>query len=369
MSRWAPASFIINDEMYLINGMSLDPGTFDYMETNWKFAMVPAQALDLEVTSYLGENVICTGDELPITARLTNMGANDFTAGDASALAVEMLIDGEVVLASDWSGTLTTFQSTDFTIGAYTFSGATDFTIQISAIDENADNNALQASVSTSPSATTEWAVELNTDSYGGETGWELRNELGALINFELAGNYQGETSYDFNLSVPSTGCYTFILKDTYGDGMFGSQWGGQNGSCVIRSLDGNGNPTNVLFDYDGSFGFDELPQTIDVTTSLGVNDDTNDEGNDLSFGLRAFPNPFSDVLFISPVGMSLAGSDGNSLQLEVFDLQGRMIFQSTERMTYGASLGLDAADWTAGPVLIRWSTDKESGSFRAIKN
>ena len=369
MSRWAPASFIINDEMYLINGMSLDPGTFDYMETNWKFAMVPAQALDLEVTSYLGDNVICTGDELPITARLTNMGANDFTAGDASALAVEMLIDGEVVLASDWSGTLTTFQSTDFTIGAYTFSGATDFTIQISAIDENADNNALQASVSTSPSATTEWAVELNTDSYGGETGWELRNELGALINFELAGNYQGETSYDFNLSVPSTGCYTFILKDTYGDGMFGSQWGGQNGSCVIRSLDGNGNPTNVLFDYDGSFGFDELPQTIDVTTSLGVNDDINDEGNDLSFDLRAFPNPFSDVLFISPVGMSLAGSDGNSLQLEVFDLQGRMIFQSTERMTYGASLGLDAADWTAGPVLIRWSTGKESGSFRAIKN
>jgi len=45
------------------------------------------------------------------------------------------------------------------------------------------------------------------------------------------------------------------------------------------------------------------------------------------------------------------------------------MIFQSTERMTYGASLGLDAADWTAGPVLIRWSTGKESGSFRAIKN
>ena len=365
MSRWAPASFIINDEMYLINGMSLDPGTFDYMETNWKFAMVPAQALDLEVTGYLGESVICTGDELPITVRLTNMGANDFTAGDASALAVEMLIDDEVVLTSDWSGSLTTFESTDFTIGTYAFAGATDFTIQISAFDENTENNSLQASVATSPSATTQWAVELNTDSYGGETGWELRNELGALINFELAGNYQSETSYEFTITVPSTGCYTFTLKDTYGDGMFGAQWGGQNGSCVIRSLDGNGDPTNVLFDYDGSFGFEELPQTIDVTTSLGVNGPV----DDVSLVLQAFPNPFHDALNISTVGASIAGYNGFLVQLEVYDLQGRMVFQSNHSLLPGTPLVLDASDWTVGPVLVRWMTERNSGSFRAVKH
>ena len=41
MSRWAPASFVLHDEAYLINGMSLDPGSFDYMSTNWKLAMQP----------------------------------------------------------------------------------------------------------------------------------------------------------------------------------------------------------------------------------------------------------------------------------------------------------------------------------------
>ncbi len=365
MSRWAPASFIINDEMYLINGMSMDPGTFDYMETNWKFAMVPAEALDLEVTSYLGEEVVCSGDELPISVRLTNMGANNFEAGDASVLTVQMVVDGEVVLASDWSGSLTTFQTTDFTIGTYTFGGPTDFTIEILSSDDNVDNNVLDVTVATSPAATTQWEVVLNTDSYGNETGWELRNGLGALVNLELAGNYQSETTYEFTITVPSTGCYTFTLKDTYGDGMQGAQWGGVNGSCVIRSLDENGNPTNVLFDYDGSFGFEELPQTIDVISSLGIND----HFDGLTFALHAFPNPFNDVLYITPVGASSSGNEGSQIYLEVYDLQGRMISQSSQIMLPGVSLALDASDWTVGPVLVRWMTGRDSGSFRAVKH
>ena len=364
MSRWAPASFIINDEMYLINGMSLDPGSFDYMETNWKFAMVPASATDMEVTSYLGEDIICTGDELPIIVRLTNMGANDFEAGNAMALTVQMTIDGEVVLSSDWSGSLSTFQSVDFTLGMYTFSGATDFTIEILASDENANNDSLDVSIATSPEATTQWAVELNTDNYGNETGWELRNALGALIDLANPGSYQGETSYEFTLSLPSTGCYTFTLTDSYGDGMFGSQWGGVNGSCTIRSLDANANPLNVIFDYDGSFVFDELSQTIDASNSLGISN----AASDVPFSVQAFPNPFEDVIQIAMRGGVHDRHGPASMGYEVRDIQGRLIEQSTAQFAPGEILSLDASAWPSGALIIQWSLTNHTGSLQTFK-
>ena len=116
MSRWAPASFVLNDEVYLVNGMSYDPGTFDYMETNWKLAMQPAFANDVAVTAYLGETDICSGDETPITVQLTNMGSASFAAGSALGLTVVMEIDGEQVLSSDWSGELDTYQTAEFTL-------------------------------------------------------------------------------------------------------------------------------------------------------------------------------------------------------------------------------------------------------------
>ena len=365
MSRWAPASFIINDEMYLINGMSLDPGTFDYMETNWKFALVPAQALDMEVTSYLGEEVVCSGDELPIAVRLTNLGANDFVAGNAEALTVQMIVNGEVVLASDWSGSLATYQSVDFTLGTYVFAGATDFTIAILASDENTDNDELSVSVDTSVPATTEWEVQLNTDSYGNETGWELRNSLGALINLANPGTYQGETTYEFTLSLPATDCYTFVLTDTYGDGMFGSMWGGINGSCVITSVDGDGNPTNVIFDYDGSFGFDELAQTIDANQTLVVNE----LGDDIDYTLQSFPNPFVDVLNITTLVSEGVHGATERIELEVLDMHGRLIHRSQENLLRGESIALDASAWPVGPVLVRWSSASDAGAFRVIKN
>jgi hypothetical protein len=335
------------------------------METNWKFALVPAQALDMEVTSYLGEEVVCSGDELPIAVRLTNLGANDFVAGNAEALTVQMIVNGEVVLASDWSGSLATYQSVDFTLGTYVFAGATDFTIAILASDENTDNDELSVSVDASVPATTQWEVQLNTDSYGNETGWELRNSLGALINLANPGTYQGETTYEFTLSLPATDCYTFVLTDTYGDGMFGSMWGGINGSCVITSVDGDGNPTNVIFDYDGSFGFDELAQTIDANQTLVVSE----LGDDIDYTLQSFPNPFVDVLNITALVSEGVHGATERIELEVLDMHGRLIHRSQENILQGESIALDASAWPVGPVLVRWSSASDAGAFRVIKN
>ncbi len=335
MSRWAPASFVLNDEVYLVNGMSYDPGTFDYMETNWKLAMQPAFANDVAVTAYLGETDICSGDETPITVQLTNMGSASFAAGSALGLTVVMEIDGEQVLSSDWSGELDTYQTAEFTLGSYAFEADTEFTVRALAADENVANDAIPAEVSVSESATSQWLITLLTDSWGGETGWEVRNSFGLIVAIGLPGSYDSETLYEIPLELTGTGCFTFRLTDEYGDGMNGGTWGGSNGTCTVQSLDDTGSPMNTFFDYDGTYAFDELVTLVSVSSTSGV--------ADVAPRLRAFPNPAGD-------GPIRAEAADHFDRWQVFSSTGALL---DEGLWQGASMALPAGAWPAGPLVI----------------
>jgi hypothetical protein len=335
MSRWAPASFVLNDEVYLVNGMSYDPGTFDYMETNWKLAMQPAFANDVAVTAYLGETDICAGDETPITVQLTNMGSTSFAAGSALGLTVVMEIDGEQVLSSDWSGELDTYQTAEFTLGSYAFEADTEFTVRALAADENVANDAIPAEVSVSESATSQWLITLLTDSWGGETGWEVRNSFGLIVAIGLPGSYDSETLYEIPLELTGTGCFTFKLTDEYGDGMNGGTWGGSNGTCTVQSLDDTGSPMNTFFDYDGTYAFDELVTLVSVSSTSGI--------ADLAPRLRAFPNPVEQ----GPIRLEAADHFD---RWQVFSSTGSLL---DEGRWQGAFMALPAGTWPAGPLVI----------------
>jgi N-acetylneuraminic acid mutarotase len=350
MSRWAPASFILDGEIYLINGMSMDPGSFDYMTTNWKFATVPAVAQDAGLSAFIGEEVVCPGQETPIAVRLTNWGSQVLEVGDAQALTVQMSIDGTVVLSSDWSGSLETYGSEVFTLGTYAFSEAADFALTALLEDENADNNSLDASVGVAAPASTLWEISLLTDNWGDETGWELRNAEGNLIAFAEPGSYADETLYNITIPLPTTGCYTFTLTDVFGDGMFGAMWGGSNGSCTIEALY-DGGESDVIFSYDGSFGFETLAETVDVNTVVSV---TAPEGTK---AMSAYPNPIADRLIVE----GLARGD----RWELTDVLGRPVQAGTAQAT---RLSLSASDWPSGPMLLRIFSASGTQSFRLIK-
>ena len=90
----------------------------------------------MALTSFTGPGTICSGEATPIEVQLTNWGADTLFAGDAQALTVQMAIDGEVALSSDWSGELSTYASASFTLGTYMFDGSTDFTLEVLVEDE-----------------------------------------------------------------------------------------------------------------------------------------------------------------------------------------------------------------------------------------
>lgn len=336
MSRWAPASFVLNDEVYLVNGMSYDPGEFDYMASNWKLPMQPALANDVAVTAYLGETAICGGEETPVTVQLTNMGSDAFLAGAALGMTVVMEVDGQTVLSSDWSGELGTYQTAEFTLGTYAFEADTEFTVRALAADENANNDAMPVEVSVSETATSQWLITLLTDSWGGETGWEVRNSFGLIVAVALPGSYESETLYEIPLELTGTGCFTFTLIDEYGDGMNGGSWGGSNGSCTVQSLDDTGSPMNTFFDYDGTYVFEELSTLVSITQTSGVS-------SAAAASVKAFPNPVDD-------GALWVEASDRYDRWQVFSSAGRLL---DEGPWMGASMPLPADAWPSGPIMV----------------
>ena len=77
-------------------------------------------------------------------------------------------------------------------------------------------------------------AIELNlsTDCWGGEVSWNITDNNGTQVASSAGTTYGNSQTYLIPLDLPN-GCYSFNISDSYGDGMFGSQYG----SC---SVDGN---------------------------------------------------------------------------------------------------------------------------------
>ena len=76
--------------------------------------------------------------------------------------------------------------------------------------------------------------VNINLDQFQSETTWDIKDSTGGLLYaggpYSNAPNYQPQ----FETVCLPTGNLTFTIYDSYGDGLNGSQWGGQNGSYYL---------------------------------------------------------------------------------------------------------------------------------------
>ncbi len=111
-------------------------------------------------------------------------------------------------------------------------------------------------------------SLSLQLDCYGEEISWELINDNGNVIASVSSGTYPGGStsatmeeggSLQEQEICLSEGCYTFIITDSYGDGLAGSQW-----SCTV-----NGAPFSML-DQNGNLLFEEISPTFGDCEELG---------------------------------------------------------------------------------------------------
>ncbi len=94
--------------------------------------------------------------------------------------------------------------------------------------------------------------VHINLDQYQNETSWDIKDTNGTVI--ESGGPYSSMVDYQ-SFSVPvclPLGPLNFTIYDSYGDGIAGSLWGGQDGSYYLTQC----NDTLVFGDV-ANFGYD----------------------------------------------------------------------------------------------------------------
>ena len=94
--------------------------------------------------------------------------------------------------------------------------------------------------------------ININLDQYPSETTWDITDSLGNTII--SGGPYNNVPNYQpqYIVNCLPVGELTFTIYDTYGDGIAGSLWGGQDGSYYIIQCG-----DTLIYGTDANFGSD----------------------------------------------------------------------------------------------------------------
>jgi subtilisin family serine protease/PKD repeat protein len=240
-------------------------------------------ALDVGITEIIEPGPTVCGGSFTPQVRLRNFGTDPLTS-------VEINYDwnGTPGLLN-WTGNLSQGQSAIVSLpgqtastGNYTFTASTSN--PNSGTDLSTGNDAFSQSFVVDLNGQTV-DLSLVLDCYGSEISWTIDDDLGNPVfsGGGYADNASGET-VNASFCLPA-GCYTFNITDTYGDGMYGSQWQtcSVNGDYTIT--DGGGNVLVQMSAPDADFGFGTsdpfciIPPTIlndggiaDIITPNGIN-------------------------------------------------------------------------------------------------
>ena len=235
---------------------------------------------DPALLGYTGGTTACIGDPVNMSVELMNLGLTNL------GYCTIAVMDGATELLSyDWSGDLGTYAIENVELGTAVFDTDTDFTIEIMSTDENTANNSSSGSVVLAVDGTSLIHVEIMIDNWPQEISWSITDASGSVIESVSAGEIGGNEGdiVEWWVSAPSEGCYTFEIGDTYGDGIYGSQWGSIDGFCTVKSFTEELVYASTIYDYNGSYNFeseqagffaDPSLLTIGCTDSVACNFD-----------------------------------------------------------------------------------------------
>jgi hypothetical protein len=173
-------------------------------------------------------------------------------------------------------------------------------------------------------------SFELNTDFFGEETSWTLKNEAGTTLY--SGGNYDSFETVNQTFVLTEVGCYTFTINDTEDDGIC-CAFGDGSYSLTIAG---------EVIQEGGAFGSSEV-------TRFRLKNTLSGEAFNLGAAVKVYPNPSSGLFTISGVTEELTYSLYNVLGQQV--QSGRLSQSSASINISSASNGiyvLQVAD-TAG--------------------
>jgi hypothetical protein len=147
-------------------------------------------------------------------------------------------------------------------------------------------------------------------------------------------------------------------MTDSYGDGLYASQWGDYvDGVASIVSMDGM-DVVGIVLDYNGASGleFAELVAGMEVTSATGITE------NDLTSSVNVFPNPFSDN-----TTLSFSAAEAGQATVVVYNLIGEKVIEmNLGNIAAGTqSLQLNFSSLEAGIYLVNLNAGNETSTLR----
>ncbi|WP_299189834.1 endonuclease [uncultured Aquimarina sp.] len=141
--------------------------------------------------------------------------------------------------------------------------------------------------------------LRITFDQYPEETSWEISNSSGQVV---FSGGTYGSQADGSTINLGRTldvGCYTLVVKDSYGDGICCSYG---NGSYELTDANG------VVLTSGGSFGSQDT-KSFCVTSTSRVGIDTIEEKveKSASFDFGFYPNPVKGLLNLQLEGIDNA--------------------------------------------------------------
>jgi hypothetical protein len=301
-------------------------------------APYPVYALDImNVSSNVTGTTnpyLCEGTASP-SVTISNIGENTLTS-----CSIDYSINGGATSSFDWSGSLAYGASATVNLPEISFTLEDENTLEVTISNPNgtADgfdgNNVTTALAFGAPEAPTNTIhLKLRTDQYPEETTWEIIDENDDIV--AEGGPYNGDANqvvFDEDIILPASGCFTFNIYDSYGDGICCTY-----GSGYFEITDSE----DEMLVEGGEFQ-SETNAAFKALELVSI-----DENSALS-GISLYPNPAQTA-----VQLMLSANEIVDVRVSVYDMTGRMVMDPTMAVS-GQLLSIPVAALANGMYLIQ---------------
>ena len=272
---------------------------------------------DARTFDYSGETLTCEGDLIP-EIMIQNYGIANLTS-----LTIEVAVNGTIVSTTPWMGNLTTYGTDNIILPALTGLNSNDaITINTTypngIADADPSNNptvAFNVDLATQ-NTNTNVTVTIETDAYGSETTWNIKDVNG--ITVLSGGPYNDLGAAGTTPQTPVSGtlnaneCHTFTILDSYGDGMDAGY-----GTGSFSVIDDNG----TILASGGVF--------TDVASAAYKTGNASTVGmTNFNSNLVIYPNPVINTLTI----------EGDYSSVNVYDIFNKLVLTSKSQKSIDVS-------------------------------
>jgi len=195
--------------------------TKEILQGTKKFMAVPLYNIDAEAKAVKHPVGLYCGSTVEPIVLVKNMGGDNLTSVD-----IEYSINGGTTGTYAWTGDLGFNLGEEITLPEISFTPAAVNTFEFTVSnpngqpDPNLENNTLAEDFDAAPQIPTATVnFEIKTDQYPSETTWKVFNSAGQQLY--SGGPYSGaNTIYNETWEFNELDCYTYVIYDSYGDGI-----------------------------------------------------------------------------------------------------------------------------------------------------